>query len=144
MTNISHLIYLVNCTVHKWAFLVFYFVFLLLYTIMNKRIVEIRRYLKFNQDIFAARLGLKRTALSMIESGKNILTEKNIKLICLTFNVNETWLRTGKGEMFGASPYEKEFFDIFKNLMPETQQALLRFAKELLRVQKKHYTTAKQ
>jgi transcriptional regulator with XRE-family HTH domain len=110
---------------------------------MNKRIIEIRKHLKFNQDTFAARLGLRRTALSMIESGKNVLTEKNIKLICLTFNVNETWLRTGRGEMFGASPYEKEFFEIYKNLMPETQQALLRFAKDLLKMQKKHYTNKK-
>jgi hypothetical protein len=45
--------------------------------------------------------------------------------------------------MFGASPYEQEFFEIFKNLMPETQQALLRFAKELLKVQKKHFVAAK-
>jgi transcriptional regulator with XRE-family HTH domain len=104
---------------------------------MNKRITEIRKYLKLNQAAFAERLGLKRTALSMIESGKNALTEKNIKLICLTFNVDETWLRTGKSEMFGASPYEKEFFEIFKDLVPEVQQALLRFAKELLKMQNK-------
>ncbi|MDR2617971.1 MAG: helix-turn-helix domain-containing protein [Treponema sp.] len=102
---------------------------------MNNRITEIRKYLKLNQGAFAERLGLKRTALSMIESGKNAITEKNIKLICLTFNVDETWLRTGKGEMFGASPYEKEFFGIYKDLVPEAQQALLRFAKDLLKMQ---------
>jgi transcriptional regulator with XRE-family HTH domain len=104
---------------------------------MNHRIAEIRKELDMNQEEFAARLGLKRTALSMIELGKNTLTEKNIKMICLTFNVSETWLRSGKGAMFEASPYEKEFFAVYKTLLPETQQALLKLAKDLLKTQKK-------
>jgi transcriptional regulator with XRE-family HTH domain len=104
---------------------------------MNHRITEIRKELDMNQEEFASRLGLKRTALSMIESGSNTLTDKNIKLICLTLNVSEAWLRTGKGPMFEASPYEAEFFSIYKNLLPETQKALLKFAKDLLKTQKK-------
>jgi transcriptional regulator with XRE-family HTH domain len=101
------------------------------------RIAEIRKELDMNQEEFGSCIGLKRTALSMIESGKNALTDKNIKMICLTFNVNETWLRSGKGPMFAASPYEKEFFTIYKTLLPETQQALLKLAKDLLKTQKK-------
>jgi len=71
----------------------------------------------------------------MIEVGDNVLTEKNIKLVCMIFNVNENWLRTGKGEMFAASPYEKEFFDIYNSLPPDIQKALLRLAKDLLAAQ---------
>ncbi|AEF80551.1 helix-turn-helix domain-containing protein [Leadbettera azotonutricia] len=104
---------------------------------MNHRVAEIRKELDLNQEEFADRLGLKQTALSMIESGKNALTEKNIKIICSVLNVSETWLRTGIGPMFEASPYEKEFFAVYKTLLPETQKALLKFAKELLKVQKK-------
>lgn len=73
----------------------------------------------------------------MIEVGANLLTEKNIKLICMTFNVNECWLRTGEGEIFTASPYDREFFEIYRGLMPETQQALLNLARQLLDIQKK-------
>jgi transcriptional regulator with XRE-family HTH domain len=102
---------------------------------MNDRILAIRKILKLNQADFARRIGIKSSALSMVEVGKNTLTEGNIKLICMTFNVNETWLRTGHGEMFAASPYEKEFLEIYKDLMPETQQALLRVARELLKTQ---------
>jgi hypothetical protein len=80
---------------------------------------------------------MKATALSMVEVGKNTLTDKNIKLICMVFNVSEGWLRTGNGEMFCSSPYETEFFDIYKDLMPETQQALLRLARDLLETQRK-------
>ena len=104
---------------------------------MKERIRAIRKALKLNQVEFAERLGMKSTALSMIEVGDNTLTEKNIRLICMTFNINEKWLRTGKGEMFAASPYEQEFFTIYNNLLPETQKALLQLAKDLLEIQKK-------
>ncbi|MDR2785453.1 MAG: helix-turn-helix domain-containing protein [Treponema sp.] len=104
---------------------------------MKERIRAIRRTLNLNQGEFAERIGIKSTALSMVELGKNALTEQNIRLICMTFNVNDVWLRTGKGEMFVASPYEKEFFEIYRDLMPETQQALLRLARDLLKGQKK-------
>ena len=104
---------------------------------MKERIRIIRKTLKLNQKEFAKRLGMQSSTLSMIEVGDNVLTEKNIKLICMTFNVNENWLRAGKGEMFAASPYEKEFFEIYDNLLPETQETLLRLAKDLLVTQKK-------
>jgi DNA-binding XRE family transcriptional regulator len=56
---------------------------------MNDRILAIRKALRLNQADFAKRLGLKRTTLSMIEVGDNTLTDKNIRLLCMTFNVNE-------------------------------------------------------
>ena len=104
---------------------------------MRESIRALRKALGLNQKEFARRLGMKSTTLSMIEVGDSTLTEKNIKLICMTYNVNENWLRTGKGEMFAASPYEKEFFDIYSGLSPELQKALLRFAKDLLATQNK-------
>ncbi|MCL1836487.1 MAG: helix-turn-helix domain-containing protein [Treponema sp.] len=104
---------------------------------MKERIRAVRKALKLNQAEFAERLGMQGAALSMIEVGDNPLTEKNIKLICMTFNVSETWLRTGKGEMFASSPYEREFFEIYGNLLPETQKALLQLGKDLLATQKK-------
>ena len=104
---------------------------------MKDRIRAVRKALKLNQEEFAERLGMQGGALSMIEVGDNAITEKNIKLICMLFNVNENWLRTGRGEMFASSPYEKEFFEIYGNLLPETQKALLRLAKDMLATQKK-------
>jgi len=104
---------------------------------MKERVFAVRKALGLNQKEFAQQLGMNRTTLSMIEVGDNALTEKNIKLVCMTFNVNQNWLRTGKGEMFASSPYEKEFFDIYSNLPPELQKALLRLAKDLLATQNK-------
>ena len=102
------------------------------------RIRLIRKELGMNQGEFAEKIGLKQTALSMIELEKVSLTEKNIKLICATFAVNEDWLRTGKGEMFSSmSPYEKELLDVFGKLTEDTQSFILDMARNLLNRQKK-------
>uniref|UniRef100_UPI0040569403 helix-turn-helix domain-containing protein n=1 Tax=Agathobacter sp. TaxID=2021311 RepID=UPI0040569403 len=104
---------------------------------MIKRLRQLRKTLKINQTNFAKQLGLTQTAYSMIENGNNPLSDRHIKVICSVFNVNEHWLRTGDGDMFFFSPYEKEFTEIFSNLAPATQQYLLLMAKELLNTQEK-------
>ncbi len=80
----------------------------------------------------------------MIEVGKRNFNDKHIKLICSTFNVNEQWLRTGIGDMFLTSPYEKEFMDIFKNLTPITQKYLYEMAKNLLETEKSFIDATKE
>lgn len=67
---------------------------------INDRIREIRNTLKLTQKQFGQRLAIAQSYLTNIETGKREVTEKILKLICLQFNVNETWLRTGNGEMF--------------------------------------------
>lgn len=104
---------------------------------MIERLKQLRKVLKINQTNFAKELGITQTAYSMIENGNNPLSDRHIKVICSCFNVNENWLRTGDGDMFFSSPYEKEFTDIFGHLAPETQQYLLLMAKELLNTQQK-------
>jgi len=102
------------------------------------RIRLVRKTLGLNQMEFARQIGLTQTALSMIELEKVALTDKNIKLICATFAIDEAWLRTGKGEMFGAqSPYEKELIETFSKLTADTQGFILEMAKGLLKRQKK-------
>lgn len=67
---------------------------------MNERVKELRKALGLSGEKFGEPLGVKRSAISDIENGRNNLTEQMIKLISLTYNVNEEWLRTGEGEMF--------------------------------------------
>jgi len=87
---------------------------------------------------FARRIGMTQTALSLIEIEKVALTDKNIKLICATFAVDEEWLRSGAGEMFGpASPYEKELLAVFGKLTADTQEFILEMAQSLLKRQEK-------
>ena len=102
------------------------------------RIRYIRKTLGLKQGDFARQIGLTQTSLSMIELNKAVLTDKNIKLICVTFAVDEIWLRSGKGEMFGpSSPYEKELLDVFGKLTADTQEFILEMARNLLKRQEK-------
>lgn len=70
---------------------------------MNERIKILRKQLKLTQEQFASKLGVKRAAIGQVETGYNNVSEQLIKLICFNYSVNETWLRTGKGEMFEKS-----------------------------------------
>jgi transcriptional regulator with XRE-family HTH domain len=106
---------------------------------MNKRLREVRKALKINQSDFASKLGMAQSGYSQIETGENTLTEQNIKLICLIYNVNETWLRTGDGEMFDqtAKPKdddEKQLLEMFRRLSPEMRIFVLKKIQECLRL----------
>lgn len=109
---------------------------------MNNRIKELRKYYGLTQDEFGSRIGIKKAAISMIESGKSNPSAQTITIICEKFGVNETWLRTGEGEMFvpkaedeleaivakhGLSP---QFATVLRNLLElptETQDAIVQF-----------------
>lgn len=105
---------------------------------MKSRLSAIRAALGLTKSKFAEKLGLTHSAISLIESGKNTLTEQNINLICLTFQVNRSWLRTGKGSMFNKEvPGERELLDIFRKLSPPMRQSVLKITQELLEAQKK-------
>ena len=69
---------------------------------MNQRIKQLRRSLDLTQQDFAERIGLKQNSIALIESGKRNISNQAVLSICREFNVNETWLRTGEGEMFNA------------------------------------------
>lgn len=66
------------------------------------RVREIRKsdIVNLTQHGFAARLGVRSSAICAIENGINDLTPSMAKAICREFHVNEEWLETGKGEMF--------------------------------------------
>ncbi len=67
---------------------------------MNKRLKEVRKALGLTQQEFADTIGSKRNTIAKYETETNVPSTAVISLICSKFNVNEEWLRTGKGEMF--------------------------------------------
>lgn len=71
---------------------------------MNQRLKLVRKKLGLTQEEFADRLGIKRTAISNYEIGRNVPIDAVLSLICREFGVNAEWLRTGSGEMFVAAP----------------------------------------
>lgn len=71
---------------------------------MNERIRKLRRTLDLTQKEFGDRIGVKGNTIATYEGGRNEPIDSVISLICREFNVNEEWLRTGKGEMFAPAP----------------------------------------
>lgn len=83
---------------------------------MNARIKELRKAVEMTQDKFGQMLGVGKTAISEIESGKNKVSNQIINLICKTKwdnhgYVNEEWLRTGEGSMFQEVTIDEEIAD---------------------------------
>ena len=73
----------------------------------NERVKEVRKSLGLTQEKFGERVGLKKSAISQIESGVNGVTDQLRLAVFREFNVNEDWLRTGEGSMF-VEPDEDE------------------------------------
>lgn len=81
---------------------------------MNTRIKLLRTELNMSQEAFAKRLGVTGASISKIESGQRKLTGQMILLICREFNINETWLRYGEGEMY-KSMFPSEISQLLSN-----------------------------
>jgi len=75
---------------------------------MGERVKELRTALGLSGEKFGEKIGVKRSAISDIERGRNNLSEQNILAICREFNVNENWLRYGMGEMFKDMTLDEE------------------------------------
>ena len=65
----------------------------------GQRVRELRKALNLTLEKFCEPLGVGKTAISNIENGNRNLTNQMIISICREYSVNETWLRTGDGEM---------------------------------------------
>ncbi|MBS6786863.1 MAG: helix-turn-helix transcriptional regulator [Lachnospiraceae bacterium] len=85
---------------------------------MNTRIKELRKTLKLTQEEFGSRVGVKGNTIGNYELSLRNPSDAIIHSMCREFNVNETWLRSGKGEMF--LPQEDEVSEIVSHLLDES------------------------
>lgn len=76
---------------------------------MNNRLRLIRKELSLTQETLASKLGIGKSALSMIETGKAALSERNKNILVQEFNVNPIWIETGDGKMFDEQKPESVF-----------------------------------
>lgn len=92
---------------------------------MKDRIKKIRTSPDINksQTDFAKSISVSRSAVCKMESGENYPSEQTIHLICNEYNVNETWLRTGKGEMFLSKSHEEEIAELTHKLLIEEESS---------------------
>ena len=92
---------------------------------INDRIKELRESLGLTQEKFAERLGIKRSTIAAYETGRNEPVDSVIALICREYDINETWLRTGEGEMKAEQPEDEIDAVIKKYDLPEEVRVML-------------------
>lgn len=107
---------------------------------INKRIKELRISLGMSQEEFGRILNISKSGVCDLESGRRKVQEAHIIMI-KNYNdksVNETWLRTGEGEMFkelsfdnilseisfGEDEFIKDFIEVYFSLDPSSKKAL--------------------
>ncbi len=78
---------------------------------IGNRIKEIRNSLGLNQIEFGKKLNLSQSAIANYEKDIRTPIDAVIGSICREFHVNETWLRTGEGEMFVRLDPEDELME---------------------------------
>lgn len=116
---------------------------------INQRIRYFRKeVLKINQTVFAKEIGMKQRGVSYMEQEKATVTDRSIKSICLTYNLNEKWLRYGTQPMYkdtnafnltefirqkGASDLELEIMKAYFDIDPDIRKQLIRQFRENLK-----------
>ena len=117
---------------------------------MNTRIEQIIAALNIKKVDFANHLGVSQPFVSELCSGRKVPSDRTISDICREFNVNETWLRTGEGEMFNQitqsekmaafladitaneeDSFKRQFVEVLADLEPEDWKFLERMARKL-------------
>jgi len=102
---------------------------------LNARIRELRKSLKLTQQEFGNKIGLSKASIGNIENGIINLTDRNVSLICSTYNVNENWLRNGEGEMFNPLSEDDEFSYLIGALLTEDCDYKKKFIKSMLELE---------
>ena len=98
---------------------------------MNERLKELRERLGLNQVEFGTRIGVQRSTISNYEQGLRVPIDAVITLICREFNVNETWLRTGDGDMFNEDDAGVELVTRAMLGQSENKKQLLRIIADM-------------
>jgi transcriptional regulator with XRE-family HTH domain len=108
---------------------------------ISGRIRDIRSALGLSQQKFSSVTALSSGYIAGVETGRIAVNERLIKLVCSSFNVNESWLRYGEGEMFlEALPEDQRFknlVSLVKGLPSKYQDFLFEILDMLLKLKVK-------
>lgn len=114
---------------------------------IGERIKKVRRELDLTQTEFATQLGLTQNTVTRYETGDRKPSAAVLSLIVKAYNVSDSWLRTGKGEMFepdssfdlseyakqhGMTSLETEILKAYLELAPSVRENLLQHFKDRL------------
>lgn len=90
---------------------------------VGSRIKELRNSLDLTQQKFADRLGIQRGIIGKYEVDVSAPSDAVISLICREFNVRESWLRDGTGEMLEVKPRAEELGELVRKLLADRPES---------------------
>lgn len=91
---------------------------------VNERMKLVREEAGDNFTQCGEKIGISRSAVSMIESGTNNPSRQTVELFCREYGVNRDWLETGEGE---RNPLPTtEFDEILAELVEQAQDRVTR------------------
>lgn len=99
---------------------------------LNKRIGDLIDKLNIKKTVFAERINVSQAFVSQLCSGSKQPSDRTILDICREFNVNETWLRTGEGDMFKPLTRSETIAKFAGELMKDEEDSFRRRLIELL------------
>lgn len=98
---------------------------------IGERIKLLRKELNMTQQKFAEGIHIKRSTIATYESNRNEPIDAVVSLICMQYNVNERWLRTGDGEMFSESFGSSNISERLRILRKKLDMTQQEFAEQL-------------
>lgn len=94
---------------------------------MNERLKEIRLALDMNQEDFGKLLGITKSGVSDIESGRRKVTDQHIIMLkSQKHHLNEDWLRTGVGNMFIEQSEDAQISSFIGDLLKDEEESFKR------------------
>ena len=96
------------------------------------RFKHLRQSLKIKQQDFAKELAISQGHASDIENGRKAVSDRIVELLVLKYNVSESWLRTGEGEMFTPLSRSETIAHFAGELMKEEDGSFRRQLVEVL------------
>lgn len=90
---------------------------------MRERLKAVRKELGLTMEKFGNELGVKKSAISDIENGRNNVSPQIVNALCRVNwggrYVNEKWFRTGEGNMFIKMDVEEEIASLIAKIPNE-------------------------
>ena len=98
---------------------------------IGNRIKQIRNMEGKNQRDFAASIKVGQSTLAMFENGQREPREIHIEQICLKYGINDTWLRTGEGEMKIEDCKDNRYFSNVGKLQRTDDETIMRWVNDI-------------
>lgn len=88
-----------------------------------KRFKELRKALKLKQNELAKALKISQGHTSDIENGRKAVSDQIIEILVLKYNVNASWIREGRGEMFKKMNRKEEISNFAVEIFREEEDS---------------------